>query len=154
MGSFNFRACGCCGQTSSGGGKYWCLQDAEGERHWCPGKRTWRLGCSWGRRQPGKGRGAGDRDRRAAEPARAELRSAAKPQCLRRQPWGLGLLSLQCWQKKSQRDRQLPAPGMNLSPSQAPCLPPFPWRVLGGVLACFATHVAPSQGWRQWLGRQ
>lgn len=27
-GSFNFRACGSCGQASGGGGKYRCLQDA------------------------------------------------------------------------------------------------------------------------------
>lgn len=82
----------------------------------CSGGRSWGLGCSWGRRQPGEGRGAGDRDGRTAEPAGAELQSAAKLRCLRGQPWGPELLSLQFWQKKSQRDRQLPAPDMNLTP--------------------------------------
>lgn len=102
----------------------------------------------------------GDRDRRAAEAAGAELPSAAKPRCLRGQPWGPGLLSPQCWQTKSRKDRQLPAPGMNLPSSQLPAFPLFPWRALGvvvvegGVLACFAACVAPTQGWRVRLGRR
>lgn len=75
-----------------------------------------------------------DRDRRAAEAAGAELPSAAKPRCLRGQPWGPGLLSPQCWQTKSRKDRQLPAPGMNLPSSQLPAFPLFPWRALGVVV--------------------
>jgi len=112
------------------------------------------------RRQPGEGRGVRDRGRRAAEAAGAELRSVGKPRCLHGQLWGPGLLSLQCWQKKSQRDRQEPAPGVNLFLSQLLAFLLFLgefWlrsgRWGGGVLACFAAHVAPSQGWRQWLGR-
>lgn len=109
----------------------------------------------WGRRQPGEGRGAGDRDRRAAEAAGAELPSAAKPRCLRGQPWGPGLLSPQCWQTKSRKDRQLAAPGMNLPSSQLPAFPLFPWRALGvgdSSLASLLVWHLPRAGGYGWGG--
>lgn len=72
-----------------------------------------------------RGKRSGDRGRRAAEPAGAEVPSAAKPRSIRGQPWAPGLLSPQCWQTKSRKDRQLPAPSMNLPRSQLSAFPLF-----------------------------
>lgn len=101
---------------------------------------------SWGRRQPGEGRG----ERGIAV---GELQSQPGLNCkvLRSRGafvgslWGPGLLNLQYWQTKSRKDRQLPAPGMNLPPSQLLLLSlgEF-WGGAWGVLDCFAARVAPS----------
>lgn len=100
-------------------------------------------GLLLGEKEAGRqGKGSRGSRWRAAEGAGVELRSAAKPRCLRGQLWGPGLLSPQGWQKKkSQRERQLLALGTNPAPIPAPCLPFLPWGVLGGsFLACFAAH--------------
>lgn len=112
----------------------------------------------WGeRRQPGEGRGAGNRDRRAAEPAGAELQSAVKPRCLRGQPWGPGLLIPQCWQTKSRKDRQVPAPGTNLPSSQLPAFSVFlgelsGWGGGGSLLASLLVWHLPRAGGYGWGG--
>lgn len=126
MGSFNFCACRSCGQTSSAGGEI--LNACRMRRGKCrrvPGKGAGDWLVWGGEKAARRGKRSGDRGRRAAEPAGAELPSAAKPRCLRGQPWAPGLLSPQCWQTKSRKDRQLPAPGMNLPRSQLSAFPLF-----------------------------
>lgn len=119
------------------------VEEGGGRNAFVPWGNKLGTGLLLGEKEAGRqGKGSRGSRRRAAEATGAELRSAAKPRCLRGQPWGPGLLSPQGWQKKkSQRERQLLALGTNPAPIPAPCLPFLPWGVLGGsFLACFAAH--------------
>lgn len=122
-----------------GGGKCICVLGKRVKVWVVPGER----------KQPGEGTGAGDRGGKScrANPG-LNCKVPRSSGCLHRQPRGPGLFSLQCWQTKSRRDKQLPAPGMNLPPSQLlASLFSLEELFFGGVFPCFAARRTGGNGW-------
>lgn len=108
------------------------------------GKGAGDFGVVWGlRRQPGEGRGAGDRHGRAAE---AKCCGTAVPP---RAALGSGTPQPAMLANKVSERRAVACSGHGSALTAAPCLPPFPRRALGvcvGILGSLLVWHQPRAG--------